>query len=96
LRAAAQRVVASAEPDDNFDGEYIEYLVQADVLDALRAALASRPAPAGLDRNAVLDEVMDLIDNIPLVGDERRYRSDLLNRLVSLRAATRPAEDSHE
>jgi hypothetical protein len=46
LRAAAQRVVASAEPDDNFDGEYIEYLVQADVLEALRAALASSPAPA--------------------------------------------------
>jgi hypothetical protein len=60
------------------------------------AALASSPAPAGLDRNAVLDEVMDVIGSMP--APQRMsvllYRSELLNRLLSLRAVTRPAEDA--
>lgn len=48
LRAAAQRVVDLAEPDDNWDGEYIDYLVPDEAISALRAALATPPA-TGLD-----------------------------------------------
>lgn len=45
LREAAQRVVAKAEFDDDFEGQYIDYLVPADALDALRAALDVTPEP---------------------------------------------------
>lgn len=39
LREAAQAVVKAAEPDDDFDGQFIDYLVPFAAIDALRAAL---------------------------------------------------------
>lgn len=47
LRAAAQAVVDEAETDDDFDGQFVDYLVPFAALDALRAALAS-PGDDGL------------------------------------------------
>ena len=44
LLAAAQRVITEAETDDNWDGEYIAFLVPADVFEALRAALREDPS----------------------------------------------------
>jgi hypothetical protein len=43
LREAALRVLAEAETDDNWDGEFTDYLVPAEAVDALRAALAIGP-----------------------------------------------------
>lgn len=45
LREAARRVVNEAETDDNWDGEYIDFLVPADALAALRAALDPEVGP---------------------------------------------------
>lgn len=46
LREAAEAVVRQAEPDDNFDGEFIEYLVPWDAIGALRLAIErSGPKP---------------------------------------------------
>ena len=39
MRKAAKRVVAEAETDDNWEGEYTDFLVPGDAFDALRAAL---------------------------------------------------------
>jgi len=46
LREAAQNVVDKAEPDDNFDGEYVDFLVPFEAIEALKAALAA-PGAAG-------------------------------------------------
>ena len=44
LREAARVVVDNAEADDDFDGQFMQYLVDFDKVDALRAALAATPA----------------------------------------------------
>ena len=44
LRASAQAVVNQAEADDNWEGEYIDYLVPADAIADLRATLTP-PTP---------------------------------------------------
>jgi hypothetical protein len=36
---AAQAVVSAAEPDANFDGEFVDYLVAYEPIEALREAL---------------------------------------------------------
>ena len=41
VEAAARAVVAQAETDDNFEGEYVDWLVPAVAFEALRAALTS-------------------------------------------------------
>lgn len=45
LRAAAAAVIQHAEPDEGFEGEFAEYLVPADCIDALRAALDGATGP---------------------------------------------------
>jgi hypothetical protein len=40
LRETAQAVVDKAEPDDSWEGEYVDYLVPAETLDRLLAALS--------------------------------------------------------
>ena len=50
LAAAARNVVDKAEPDDNFDGEFVDFLVPFEAIEALKAALAAKGAagqPAG-------------------------------------------------
>lgn len=39
LRAAAQNVSDHAQKDDNWDGEYVDFMVPAEYIEALRAAL---------------------------------------------------------
>jgi hypothetical protein len=41
LLHAAEDVVARAETDDDFDGNYIDFLVPSDAIEELRAALAA-------------------------------------------------------
>jgi hypothetical protein len=40
LREAATVVAATAEPDEGFEGEFVDYLVPADAIHGLRAVLA--------------------------------------------------------
>jgi hypothetical protein len=41
IRDAAREASRGAEPDEDGDGQYIDYLVPADAIGALRAALAA-------------------------------------------------------
>ena len=43
LQKAAQEVVKQAEADEDYDGQFIDYLVSYEVVDALRAALEAKP-----------------------------------------------------
>jgi len=43
LQKAAQEVVKQAEADEDYDGQFIDYLVSYEVIDALRAALETKP-----------------------------------------------------
>ena len=36
---AGEEVLRQSEPDDDFDGQYVDFLVPADAIEALRAAL---------------------------------------------------------
>lgn len=56
LRTAAQAILDQADPDDNFDGEFIEYLVPFPAIDALRAALSDTREP---DSRSVLDDSIE-------------------------------------
>ena len=42
LDEAARAVMAAAEPDDDHDGQFVDYIVPAPAIEALRAALASQ------------------------------------------------------
>ena len=55
LREAALAVLDNAETDDNFEGEYLDWLVPEEQIVALRAALAASPADslAQIQKDAV-------------------------------------------
>ena len=69
LRAAAQAVLDRAEPDDDFEGSLLDYLVPADAIAVLRAALAAEPtgATSGMaasDLRAALDAVAERFEDL--------------------------------
>jgi hypothetical protein len=63
--SAARRVVIEAETDDNWDGEYIAFVVPAEALDALRAALALIPEGSVLVTEETLAAALISSDLIP-------------------------------
>ncbi len=101
LRDAAQAVVDAAEPDDDFEGSFLDYLVPFAAIDRLRAALDAAP-PAGLrehdKRMAWLVETADRVVNIVIATgrleardaefrDLRDAMRDILSAAVGMPAA---------
>ena len=104
LREAAQNVVIEAEVDDNWDGEYIAFLVSSDTLDALRAALAARnvvltregEGPYEWHRRGYSEGLLAALDQMPVRGDAPTHVMAYAEDIAREYAASQPVTEDKE
>ena len=91
LREAAERLVDHAETDDDFDGQYTDFLVPADDIERLRAALAATgdsEGPGDVRPEVVVERLLHEFDRRGGRGDgisaaTWRQAANLLRRALA-------------